>query len=85
MQSIYQQMKYRTFPEEIEAKEQNVKKKALKQKTKEKKSRCEDTHEICICYVKIINFEIGFIKMYEFGKALCEWIVECVCVTFVDV
>lgn len=43
-------------------------------------------HEICICYVKIINFKIGFIKMYEFGKVLCEWIVSvsgvyvCVCV-----
>lgn len=42
-------------------------------------------HEICICYVKIINFKIGFIKMYEFGKVLCEWIVSvsgvyvCVC------
>lgn len=34
--------------------------------------RRQHTRNICICYVKIINFKIGFIKMYEFEQVLGE-------------
>lgn len=67
-------MKYRKLSKEIEADETNdtYEGSEKKIKTNRQKNRHEDTYEICITYVKIINFKIGFIKMYEFGNVLCE-------------
>lgn len=61
MQCIYQQMKYRKLPKRNRSKETKMEKNKRWKKPSQK-TRCEDTHEICICYVKIINFKIGFYK-----------------------
>lgn len=64
----------------------NRMKKQNSKKERTQRIHIEDTHmhiftrNMYFCYVKIINFKIGFIKMYEIRKRIFRITIEHVCV-----